>query len=185
MEFTEQEYTDMATSTRRPIAGQSLVESPDSPSAYTQPPKFTDKESAINYFLELFTEPERYESIMELLEEGMPVMDLVELFLKESFQKGEINPDLMLLLAEPLAYLILGLSEREGIRATIVDDPEDPENYDDDDYDPEDENDEDIEFLQNPFRSKIQQIKTPQDDEELSIDKKLENVPSLMERRTG
>ena len=64
-------------------------------------------------------------------------------------------------------------------------DPEDPENYDDDDYDPEDENDEDIEFLQNPFRSKIQQIKTPQDDEELSIDEKLENVPSLMERRAG
>ena len=40
---------------------------------------------------------------------------------------NEINPDLMLIIAEPLAYLLLGLAERQGIQAVIVDDPDDPD----------------------------------------------------------
>ena len=43
-----------------------------------------------------------------------------------AFEEGVFNPDLMLLLAEPFAYLLLGLSERQGIRAKILDDPDSP-----------------------------------------------------------
>ena len=72
----------------------------------------------------------------------------------------------MLLLAEPLAYIILGLAERQGIQAVIVDDSDDP------DIDEE-----------NIFRSKLQTITTPQDDEEVPMQEQIENASSLMERR--
>ena len=71
----------------------------------------------------------------------------------------------MLIIAEPLAYLLLGLSERQGIQAVIVDDPDDPD---------EDET--------NIFRSKLQTIQKPQEDEELQLQDKIDSVPSLMER---
>ena len=102
---------------------------------------------------------------MGLLEKGVPVMDIVQLLLIKSYQKGEINPDLMLIIAEPLAYLLLGLAERQGIQAVIVDDPDDPD---------EDET--------NMFRAKMQTIRNPQEDEELQLQDKIDSVPSLMER---
>ena len=99
-------------------------------------------------------------------------MDIVQVYLMQAFQNGDINPDLMLLLAEPFAYLLLGLSEREGIRARIVDDPDEP-------YDPDDPDNAEFEEGTNIFRDKLQTIKEPKDDEELNL---TERIPSLMAR---
>jgi hypothetical protein len=117
----------------RPIAGQSLTRSPDEPYPWEKAPQFVTKDEAMNYFIDLVMDKETFPAIMDVLAQGVPVMEIVQLMLMQGFKEGVINPDLMLLLAEPFAYLLLGLAERQGIRAKIVDDSDEP--YDPDDPD--------------------------------------------------
>ena len=165
MAITDEEFRAFAMNPRRPIPGQSFTTNPETPPVYDTAPEFTNKQEALRHFFSLITEENRFMRLMGLLEKGVPVMDIVQLLLIKSYQKGEINPDLMLIIAEPLAYLLLGLAERQGIQAVIVDDPDDPD---------EDET--------NMFRAKMQTIRNPQEDEELQLQDKIDSVPSLMER---
>ena len=64
---------------------------------------------------------------MDSLESGVAVMDLVKTFLYQGFQEGLFNPDMMLILAEPLAYMIAALAERAQIEFVIQDDEDDDE----------------------------------------------------------
>ena len=156
-----------ASRTDRPIPGQSLTQDPENPSAYEKPPQITSREEGINYFMETVLDEEAYPAIMDALEQGVPVMDLVQGMLMNAFEEGVINPDLMLMLAEPLAYLLLGLAERQGIRARIVydsDDPEDPDDLDNWNYEEDDEM-----LSGNPFRKQLQSIKNPKNDEDLKL----------------
>ncbi len=171
MEITTDDLRQFASRTDRPISGQSLTRSPDEPYPWERPPRFTSKDEAMEHFIGLVLEEQTFPVIMQTLQDGVPVMDIVQVYLMQAFQDGDINPDLMLLLAEPFAYLLLGLSEREGIRARIVDDPTDPD-------DPDDEPD-DFQTTPDTFRDKLQTIKEPKDDEELNL---TERIPSLMER---
>jgi len=166
MEITDQEFREFGMRTSRPVPGQSLTHNPETPQPYEGPPEFTDKQEALEHFLEMFMEEKRYNAILDSLKEGTPVMDLVQIFLTKSFQEGEINPDLMMLLAEPLAYILLALAERAGIQAIIVDDPDDP----------------DEETTNDILRSQLQTITNPQDDEETPMKEKIEDLPSLMAR---
>ena len=174
VDLTNNELREFGMRTARPIPGQSLTENPETPWPWETPPEFTTKDDALVHFLELFQQPERYQAIIESLEEGLPVIDLVELFLTESFEEGEINPDLMLMLAEPLAFMIMALGERAGVENIII--SEDPD-------DPDDEDDEDM--VDNQFRNFkdiIGTIETPKDDEDFQIEEKLDEIelPSLM-----
>lgn len=174
MDITDEEYRAFATRMKRPIPGQSLTNSPETPWPWEKPPQFTSKEDALSFFFDYFTEQERHQAIIETLEEGVPVMDIVQMFLTQSFRKGEINPDLMLLLAEPVAFMIMALGERAGVEdIKIVEDPDDP-----------DEDDDDIETQFNSFKNLIGTIDKPKDDEDFPIEEKLDEVelPSLMAR---
>ena len=93
MELTTEDIDNYAVNNTRKIAGQSLTEDPSTPPPYLKAPKFTGKEEAINYFFDYITDEERFTEIMEILEEGVPVMDVVQLILMHSFEKGEINPE--------------------------------------------------------------------------------------------
>tara|TARA_R110002020_G_scaffold52798_3_gene148179 strand:+ start:1208 stop:1738 length:531 start_codon:yes stop_codon:yes gene_type:complete len=164
---TRAELEKIALNPARPIPGQSLTNNPDSPAPYERPPQFTSKDEAIEYFMDLITDEEIYPDVMKTLEEGLPVMAIVESLLVKSFRDGLINPDMMLLLAEPLAYLLIGLAERQGIQATIVDDDDDPtEPWEDD--------------VPINFSNSIKTIQEPKADEDLNLDEKIENVSSLM-----
>ena len=179
VDITENELREFATRTNRPIPGQSLTNSPDAPWPWETPPEFTTKEQAMDYFFDYVTDEKRFASIMEALAEGMAVMDMVQLLVTKAFEDGKINPDMVMMLAEPLAFLLLGLSEREGIRAIIVDDPEDPEN----DRNIQETLNMDADFnFSNPLRGKLQTITNPQDDEELNVGQRLNEMPSLMAR---
>jgi hypothetical protein len=186
MKITDEELRQHAMDTRRPLPGESLTNNPDTPAPYEGPPQYTTREEAIDYFLESILEERTFASIMNTLEKGIPVMDIVQVFLTNAFEEGIVNPDLMLLLAEPLAYILLGLAEREGIRAKIVTDSDDPEDPDDPDNwnHGEDDDDEMEEALpsQNILRDKLGTIKNPKNDKDLNLDKIIENAPSLMAR---
>jgi len=94
MELTTEDLDNYAVNNTRKMAGQSLTEDPSSPAPYLKPPRFTTKEEAVNYFFDYITDEERFTEIMDILEEGVPVMDVVQLILMNSFEKGEINPDM-------------------------------------------------------------------------------------------
>lgn len=104
----------------RPIPGSSLTNSKDSPYPWESPPQFTELQPAIDaLFLEL-TEPEAYHSIINLIDNGLPVGDITQIVLTDGFQKGMWNPDLLLLLVEPTMYMILALAEKAGIMDAII-----------------------------------------------------------------
>ena len=102
------------------MPGESLTNDPETPLPFEGAPKYTDQEEILNYFFELFTSPEVFEKLMDTLDDGTPVMDLVQVFLIKGFQDGLYNPDLMMLLAEPLAYMLIALAERQGIDVEIM-----------------------------------------------------------------
>lgn len=109
----------------RPIPGQSLTEDPDSPQPYVSAPEFTVIQEAIDYIFVTVTEEETYENVMSSIARGVSIMEITQLLLFAGFNEGKWNPDLMLLLAEPTAYMLMGLAERAGIDYEITDEDDD------------------------------------------------------------
>ena len=111
-----------------PIPGQSLTNSPDSRQPWESPPVFTNiKEAREAIFLEILKE-ENLEPIINLLDDGMSVAKVTEMLLFIGYSKGQFNPDLMMLLAEPVMYMLLALCENVGVDPVInTDDGDDIE----------------------------------------------------------
>ena len=130
MQLTEEDVITNAGRFERPIPGQSLTNDPDSPLPFEGPVEFTDQEDVLNYYFELLTAEDKFEDVMDLLEDGTPVMDLVQILLMQGFQEGLFNPDLMLIMAEPLAYLLIALAERQGIDVEIMSEEDEEGNTD-------------------------------------------------------
>ena len=120
----DQAFFKAGTSFDRPLPGESLTRDPDDRMPFEQPPKFTDRNDALEYHFELFTEEDNYAGIMEALESGVSIMEVVQVFLMQGFRDGLYNPDMMLMLAEPLAYMIAALAERAEVEFTIMNDPD-------------------------------------------------------------
>jgi hypothetical protein len=114
----------------RPIPGQSLTTDPANPAPYEKPPQFTTvHEASEHIFIKLIDET-AYVKMISVLNDGVPIMDIGQTILFKGFTEGKWNPDLMMLLIEPVAYMILALAERAGI---------DPVIYRDEDVDMEEE----------------------------------------------
>lgn len=109
------------------IPGESLTVSPDDPRPWESPPQIVTKSDGLEYYFDLLTSEEIYDRLMDSLESGVTVMDIVKTFLYQGFQEGLFNPDMMLILAEPLAYMIAALAERAQIEFVIQDDEDDDE----------------------------------------------------------
>ena len=120
----DQAFFNAGTSFDRPMPGESLTRDPDDRLPFEQPPKFTDRNDALEYHFELFTEEDNYAGIMDALESGVSIMEVVQVFLMQGFRDGLFNPDMMLMLAEPLAYMVAALAERAEVEFTIMNDPD-------------------------------------------------------------
>jgi hypothetical protein len=119
------------TSFKRPIPGQSLTDSPEAPRPFESPPKFTDRTKVLEYYFDLLTEEDTYEAVLDTLESGVSIMEVVQVLLMQGFQEGLYNPDMMLMIAEPVAYMIAALAERAEVDFTIMgDEDEMPQNKD-------------------------------------------------------
>ena len=55
-------------------------------------------------------------SIINLIKNKLSVGEVTQIILYDGFTKGLWNPDLMLLLVEPVMYMVLALSERAGLQ---------------------------------------------------------------------
>ena len=109
---------------RRPVPGESLTGDPEKPWPWEQPPQFTEQNDVLEYYFDLFTSEDVYERILDLMEDEVAIMDIVQIFLTKGFQEGLFNPDMMLIIAEPLAYMLISLAERAGIEFVITEDEE-------------------------------------------------------------
>ena len=113
------EYVKVTTQLGRPIPGQSLTTDPDNPAPYEKPPRFTSVHEASEFLFEKLIEEETYMQVMELLIDDMPIMDITQTVLFQGFTEGQWSPDLMLMLVEPVAYMLLALAERAQIEPII------------------------------------------------------------------
>jgi hypothetical protein len=115
-----------------PIPGQSLTNSPDAPYPWEQAPEITSQKQATEKIFLNLLEEETLQTVLNLMKEGTPVMDITNMLLMTGFTKGKFNPDLMISLVEPTSYMLLALAEKAGIDPVL--------NRDDDDSPIEEEN---------------------------------------------
>ena len=108
----------------RPLAGESLTNDPESPLPFEGPAQFSQKEDALEYLFVLLTEEDTYENLLNMLMGDIPIMQIVKMILYKGFTDGLWNPDMILILAEPLAYMIMALAERADIDFKIDEDDE-------------------------------------------------------------
>ena len=172
MENTELDdaFFKAGTSFNKPIPGQSLMSDPDKPMPFEKAPMYTDRTDVLENFFEMLTEPKVYEGLLDTLETGITVMDVVQTLLYQGFREGDFNPDMMLLVAEPLAYMIAALAERADVDFIISEDDEDDE----------DEDEEDLPILS----EKMSTIKNPQMDDKFpkELKTKIDNVEAPQKR---
>ena len=131
MEEYSQEAVDSFAQAGRPIPGQSLTSNPDEPRPFERPPDFTNFKEALDYTTAELLAEENYMSIVGALGDGIPVTDLAMQIGYVGFREGKWNPDLMMMLMEPLMYLLMALAEKAGVDYRIDDEDEDEDEEDD------------------------------------------------------
>jgi hypothetical protein len=135
-----------------PIPGQSLMNSPDQPYPWERPPEFSNPRDALDYMVGLIFQPDAMKEIVTALSRGAAVADIAMVMLYAKFTEGKFNPDVLLLLAEPVMYVIMAIGEEANIKYNIED------SNDLDEFDEEDRN-EAFEEKVNEFRTVFEDIK--------------------------
>tara|TARA_R100001510_G_C7656270_1_gene216108 strand:- start:4710 stop:5306 length:597 start_codon:yes stop_codon:yes gene_type:complete len=133
------------------IPGQSLTNDPKSPYPWEQPPRFVKHQEALDYIVAELLEEDRVMVILDSISKGVPISDIAFLILRQGFSKGLFNPDLMLMLAEPLMYVMMALAEKSGIEYILYE----GEHYEDDEFDVDQEDEEDLPDI---IKSKIPKV---------------------------
>ena len=100
-----------------PIPGQSLAGGELGQYPWESPPDFPDPNDAFGYFMErILDDDQMVFDITRLLEIGTPVEVITEGILFQSFQLGQVTPDVTLLLREPLNDLIRLVGQEAGVK---------------------------------------------------------------------
>lgn len=123
LQIFEQEQSKMM----RPIPGQSMTNDPANPEAYEQAPRFTNIHEASEYMWDNLTEEANYAKLMTGISKGLPIMSIVQVILFNEFQQGTFNPDLMMMMIEPTAFMLIALAERLDLDIQITEDDDEDE----------------------------------------------------------
>ena len=102
-----------------PTPGASLTSSPEGKLPYEQAPEHTDVKTFMEDFFLTITEQEQYVDLLGFFMRRQPIDELVQTVLYSAMSKGKINPDLMLLLIEPVSYLLIALAEQAEIEPVL------------------------------------------------------------------
>ena len=134
------------------IPGQSLVNDPSQPYPWEQPPEFANPKDALDYMTGLIFQPEAMQQIVQALANGAAVADIAMVMLYTKFTEGKFNPDVLMLLAEPVMYVVMAIGEEANIKYNIGD-------SDDLDEIDEEDNQEEFDKQINEFRTVFDDIK--------------------------
>ena len=158
-----------------PIPGQSLTNGEEEQPPWEQPPEMTGvKDARELMFLEILKD-ENLENIVMLMNDGMSVGEVAEMLLFIGYSKGKFNADLLMLLIEPVMYMLLAIAEAVGIEPKI--DKDDLIDADEEVLDEEDEED-----IVNLSKSMENQIRNPQKLDQLQVDLESQIPQDIKER---
>ena len=169
------------------IPGQSLTNPIEQRYPWEQPPQMTSvKEAREKIFLNLL-EPNKLRSVIELMSTKIPVNTIAQVVLREGFNKGKFNPDMMLNLLEPTMYMLMAIAEKSGIEPTV--DSGEPDEDDEDNIARVNKLDKEFKTEKRSFRdAKVNNINRKSVGEDIAnkIDEmKLPKPKSLLEREKG
>ena len=133
------------------VPGQSLTSDPEQPSPWEKPATFSNPREALDSIVEELLHPEAMKNIVGALVKGAAVADLSLAVLYAKFTQGDINPDTLLLLVEPVMYIMMAVGEEANIKYNI-------EGNDLDEFDEEDSQEEETRKL-NEFKNSFTNIK--------------------------
>ena len=119
MSDLQKQIEKQAGSRKRAIPGSSLTGDPKNPIPSGQAPKFVDVHEASEFVWVKLIQPKAYVSMMQTINQGVPIMSITQALLTDGFQQGMWNPDLMLMLIEPTAYMLIALAERADIEMVV------------------------------------------------------------------
>lgn len=98
-----------------PVPGQSLTNSTDTKYPWEQPPQFTNRREAEVFILEELTEPEAFIAVTDILADEIPIDIVTRTYLYNGYARGLWDADLMLLLTESVAFILMALAEKVDI----------------------------------------------------------------------
>ncbi len=104
-----------------PMPGESLTQSPDQKFPWEQPASINKVDDAIKEIFINITEKDTLVELLNILNNRQPVDEIAQVIAHRGVTAGKFNPDLMLLLLEPLMYLIIAIAEEYEIEPVIYD----------------------------------------------------------------
>jgi len=143
-----------------PIAGQSLMNSQEEAYPWEKPAEFSNPREALDEIISSIMQPEAVKNIVMALSKGAAAADIATAVLYSKFTEGKINPDVMMMLVEPVMYLTMAIGEEANIKYKI-------EGNDLDEIDDED-TDEGTEEKLKQFENIFTQIKNGVSSEDIS-----------------
>lgn len=115
----DKELIDFHSRLDRPIPGEGLTSDPKSPWPWEKPPAYVSVMRASEHIFEKLTDEELHSVVLDAMEDDIPVMDITRFILFQGFTEGLWNADLLLLLIEPTAYMLVALAERALIEPVV------------------------------------------------------------------
>jgi hypothetical protein len=114
----------LANNTGRPIPGQSLTNSPDEPRPFETAPEYTNFKKALDYIVGELLQEEVMIPIVSAIGQDVPITDVATQMLYVGFREGKWNPDLLMMLVEPVMYVLMALCEKAGVDYKLYGDEE-------------------------------------------------------------
>ena len=102
-----------------PTPGESLTRDPEQKFPWERTPEINDVDTAIKEVFVMLTERKSLIELLNILNNGQPVDEIAQMVAYRGMSLGKYNSDLMLLLLEPLMYLIIAIAEEYDIDPVI------------------------------------------------------------------
>tara|TARA_R110000772_G_scaffold190958_1_gene301767 strand:+ start:984 stop:1568 length:585 start_codon:yes stop_codon:yes gene_type:complete len=103
-----------------PVPGESLTTSPDTPKSWERPPQFTNEDDAMVEIYLRLTERDKLKSLINIIDDGIPLDEIAQVVLYKGYTEGQFNPDLMMLLIEPTIYLLISIADYADIKDYVL-----------------------------------------------------------------
>lgn len=107
----EQDFDEFSA----PIPGQSLTDTPGN-FPWEKPPRFTDPDEALDEVFERLSSEDGIIQTIALLEAGLSVEAIVRTIMFAGFAQGHWTPDVALLIAEPLYFVVAAIGKKAGVK---------------------------------------------------------------------
>ena len=156
-----------------PTPGESLTKTPEEKFPWEQASEYTEVRPFMeDLFLQLTEDKDRYVKLLVSFLQQVSIADTTQMLLYTSWRAGKINTDLMLLLIEPVMYLLIAMAEQAEIEPVI---------YDEENVDEPSQEDADLYVEQSQKINEMKPEKIRKSSVEPSLLARVEDLPTAKE----